>query len=103
MVRDWVGTEMDVIDMKATGLLVVGGRVNMARPGQGGNQQEPQDHGSKASHSENYMDRARPGQAAQIRSKRMRTRGVAIHGLLARFSLVWAERRPGKAVILFPS
>ena len=34
--RAKVGTEMDVIDMKATGLLVVGGRMNMARPGQGG-------------------------------------------------------------------
>ncbi len=33
VVRARVGTEMDVIDMKATGLLVVGGRVKMARPG----------------------------------------------------------------------
>ncbi len=76
MMRARVGTEMDVIDVKAAGLLVVGGRVNMARPGQGGaeDQQETQDHGSSASHWENYMDKAHPEQTARIRLKRMKTR-----------------------------
>ena len=66
--RTRVGTEMDVIDVKATGLLAVGGRVNMAQPGQGGaeDQQETQDHGSNASHSENYRDRACAEQATFV-------------------------------------
>ena len=74
--RARIGTQMDVIDVKATGLLVVGGSVNMARPGQGvaENQQQPQDHGSNASHAQNYMDRAGPGQAARIQLKQMRAR-----------------------------
>ena len=65
--RARIGTEMDVINVKATGLLVVGGSVNMARAGQGGaeDQHETQDHGSNPSHSEKYKDRARTRQAAR--------------------------------------
>ena len=73
--RARVGTEMDVIDVQANGLHVVGVRVNMAHPGKGGTeyQYEAQDHGSKASHAEDYMDEARPRQAARNRLIWMRT------------------------------
>ena len=65
------GAVVDVIDVQATGSLVVGGRMNVAQPGQGGseNQHQTQDHGSSASHGENYTDRTRPGQVAGIRLK----------------------------------
>ena len=76
MARALAGVEMDVVDVKATGLLVHGDCVNMAQPGKDGaeDQQQSQDHRSGASHTVDYIDRVQHRQAAMVPVKRMRTR-----------------------------
>jgi len=58
VVRAVAGIDMDVIDVKDAGPMVVGGRMNVALPEERGakRQQEHQDDRSGASHPADYMD-----------------------------------------------
>ena len=63
-VRAVVGTVMDVIVVKAHGLHLLRGRVNMIRAGESGtgNQKQHQDHVCGGSHGLDYIDNERQGQ-----------------------------------------